>query len=85
MKKITLDEYKKACKETYILITEYFEDTIAKCIPENKILLYKNNMDNNYVFEYDETKEINDQILYATKCIIANLFRDYIANEEDKK
>ena len=49
-----------------------------------KIEFYKKNMDKNHEFEINTEKELDDQnILYQTRCILANLFIDYIASEED--
>ena len=85
MKNIDPKEYKCACKEVYIIINNLDED-IRECIPREKIEFYKSNMDKEYNFEYNYDKGVDDQnILYITKCILANLFKDYIASEEDKQ
>lgn len=77
-------KYRCAYKEI-VTILDIFSDEIGSLIPEEKIEFYKNNMDVNHEFEYDIEKELLDQnILYQTRCILANLFRDYIATEEDR-
>lgn len=77
-------EYRCAYKEI-VTILDIFSEEIGDLIPNEKIEFYRSNMDENHVFEYDETKEIVEQnILYPTRCILANLFRDYIATEEDR-
>lgn len=84
MVKITEEEYKCAYKEIYTII-EYLEDDIKEKIPEEKINFYKIHMDENYEFEIDPDKELKNQnILYPTKCILSNLFKNYIATEDDK-
>ena len=77
-------EYRCAYKEI-VTILDVFSEEIGDLIPNEKVEFYRSNMDENHVFEYDETKEIVEQnILYPTRCILANLFRDYIATEEDR-
>ena len=84
MIKILDNEYKCAYKEVYIII-ENLDDEIRNKIPKEKIEFYKNYMDKEHIFELDLNKELSEQnILYPTKCILANLFRDYIATEEDR-
>lgn len=77
-------EYRCAYKEV-VTILDVFSEEIGDLIPNDKIEFYKSNMDVNHEFEFDESKEILEQnILYPTRCILANLFRDYIATEEDR-
>ena len=77
-------EYRCAYKEL-VTILDIFSEEIGDLIPNEKVEFYRSNMDENHVFEYDETKEIVEQnILYPTRCILANLFRDYIATEDDR-
>lgn len=81
----TEKEYRCAYKEVSIII-EYLEEEIRSKIPEEKIEFYKKHMDKNHEFEIDIEKELDDQnILYQTRCILANLFIDYIATKEDKE
>lgn len=77
-------EYKCAYKEVYIIIENLEEDIRGK-IPKEKIEFYKNQMDIEYEFKLDLDKDLSEQnLLYQTRCILANLFRDYIATEEDR-
>lgn len=77
-------EYRCAYKEI-VTILDVFSEEIGDLIPNEKIEFYRSNMDESHVFEFDDTKEIVEQnILYPTRCILANLFRDYIATEEDR-
>lgn len=84
MVKILDEEYKCAYKEVYMII-ENSDDDIKSKIPKDKIEFYKSHMDTGYEFELDLDKELSEQnLLYPTRCILANLFRDYIATEEDR-
>ena len=84
MVKILDKEYQRAYKEISIII-ESLEDNIKNKIPKEKIEFYKNHMDNEHKFKLDIEKELAEQnILYPTRCILANLFRDYIATAEDR-
>lgn len=77
-------EYRCAYKEI-VTILEIFSNEIGDKISKEKIDFYKENMDLNHEFEYDYSKEISEQnILYKTKCILANLYEDYLATEEEK-
>ena len=77
-------EYKCAYKEVYIII-ESSDDEIRNKIPEDKIEFYKSHMDDGHEFELDFDKDLSEQnLLYPTRCILANLFRDYIATEDDR-
>jgi len=83
MVEIKSSEYRCACKEVIIILNIF--SSIKKVIPKEKIQYYEANMDNNHEFEFDYSKTINEQnILYTTKCILANLFKNYIATKEDK-
>lgn len=84
MVRILDKEYKCAYKEIYLII-ENLDEEIRNKIPKDKIEFYKNHMDNEHDFKLDFDKELSEQdMLYPTRCILANLFRDYIATEEDK-
>lgn len=51
-------------------------------IPREKIEFYKNNMDKNYVYIYDP---ITPKTLRKTDAILINLYKNYIAKEDEKK
>lgn len=53
-----------------------------KKIPEEKIEFYKNNMDKNYVYIYDP---ITPKTLRKTDAILINLYKNYIAKEDEKR
>lgn len=85
MEEFTNEEVRCAFKEVYYII-ELLDEQIKEKIPKEKIMFYKAHMDNSHEFRYDLNKELNDQnILYSTKCILSNIFKEYVASEEDKK
>ena len=85
MDRVKKQEYRKAYKEV-ITILDVLDFRLRKLIPQEKIEFYKRNLDKNYNFKFDYSKKISEQeLLYPTRCIIANLFKNYIALEKDKK
>lgn len=79
------NNYAKACNEV---------GEILKYIPQeylNKIPLYvieklEENKEQNYNFHYNVNKEYEEQeLLEETKAILANLYIDYWATEEEKE
>lgn len=84
MEKVTEKEYRYAYKEVMIILN-VIDSRFKRMIPKEKIDFYEANLDKDYNFEYDYSKPINEQnILEITRCIIANLFKKYIATEKDK-
>lgn len=64
----------------YISIEDYNK------IPKNKIELFETNANNNYNFTYNPNKTLDEQgVSKITKGIIAILFRDYWANDIQRK
>ena len=51
-------------------------------IPEEKIEFYKNNMDKNYIYIYNP---IMPKTLRKTDAILINLYKNYIAKEDEKQ
>lgn len=51
-------------------------------IPKEKIEFYKKNADKNYIYIYDS---IAPKTLRKTDAILINLYKDYIAKEDEKK
>lgn len=55
-------------------------------IPKNKINLFKDNANKNYEFKYNSNLTLDEQnVSKRAKAIIAILFRDYWATEEQRK
>lgn len=54
-------------------------------IPKNKIELFKTNANNDYIFNYNPSKTLEEQeVSKIAKGIIAILFRDYWATESQR-
>ncbi len=78
-------EYAMAYKEV-VEILKYVPDEDVKKIPKEKLEFYKNNMDNDYGYKLDMTKEFEKQEMSdITKAILANIFRDYWATPYQKE
>lgn len=78
-------EYRVAYTEV-IEILKYVPDEDVQKIPEEKLEFYKNNMDNEYNYKLDMTKEFEEQEMSdITKAILANIFRDYWATPYQKE
>ena len=78
-------EYSMAYKEV-IEILKYVPDEDVQKIPKEKLEFYKANMDSQYNYKLDMTKEFEEQIMSdITKAILANIFRDYWATPYQKE
>lgn len=77
-------EYTKAYTEV-IEILKYVPQEDFYKIPNEKIEFYKKHMDKEYKYAIDETLQFEQQIMSdITKAILANIFRDYWATENQK-
>lgn len=78
-------EYARAYTEV-IEILKYVPEEDVNKIPKEKLDFYKNNMDTEYDYKIDTTKEFENQELSdKTKAILANIFRDYWATPYQKE
>ena len=78
-------EYRVAYTEV-IEILKYVPDEDVQKIPEEKLEFYKINMDKEYIYNLDMTKEFEEQEMSEiTKTILANIFRDYWATPYQKE
>jgi len=76
---------KNAYKEVYTILQELNEEEYNK-IPPEIIEAIRLNMNEEYEYELDEELELKDhQMLPETKAILFNLFRDYLATQEQKE
>ena len=76
---------RNAYKEVYEILQELNEEEYNK-IPSEVINAIKENMNEEYEYELDEELELKDQsMLPETKSILFNLFRDYLATQEQKE
>ena len=78
-------EYSNAYSEV-LEILKYISIEDYNKIPKDKIKLYKTNANNNYHFEYNPEKTLQEQnVSKITKGIVAILFRDYWATDIQRK
>ena len=78
-------EYANAYTEV-LEILKYISKEDFNKIPNDKIKLFETNANSNYNFHYNPEKTLEEQnISKITKGIIALLFKDYWANEKQKK
>lgn len=78
-------EYAMAYTEV-IEILKYVPDEDVQKIPKEKLEFYKGNMDKEYNYKIDMTKEFKEQKMSdITKAILANIFRDYWATPHQKE
>ena len=77
--------YKKALVEVDAVLSclDYNE---YKKIPANIIDAIENNNDEEYMYDYDEELEYEDwSLMPETKAILYNIFKKYLATEEQRK
>ncbi len=79
------ENYACAYREV-IEILKYTEPDDVNKIPNEKIMLWVNNMKEDYNFEIDEEKPLAEQnISKETKAILANIFKEYWATDYQKE
>lgn len=72
-----------ACSYVEVLeILKHIPKREYEKIPKEKIEFYENNKSKTYSFEY---KGINTTTMKETDAVIINLYKNYIATEEEKK
>lgn len=77
--------YAKAYTEVLEIISHFPKDEYDR-IPQEKIQLFKDNMDKDYVFKIDPTIDLAEQnVSRKAKAILVVLFRDYFATESQKE
>lgn len=78
------DSFAKTCTEVTKFLETIPKNKIKK-IPMNVILYYKDNMDRNYKFKIDNTKNMYEQkFTKKAAIIIIAIYKKYLANEEEK-
>lgn len=85
MVKEKINNYKKALVEVDAVLSclDYNE---YKKIPSNIIDAIENNKDEEYTYDYDEELEYEDwSLMPETKAILYNIFKKYLATEEQRK
>ena len=79
------DDYAKAYKEVVEILKYVPEESVNK-IPTELLETFRENMDKDYRFIVDVEKSFEEQnILDETKAILANIFRDYWATEQQRE
>lgn len=77
--------YAKAYTEVLEILNYLSKEEYSK-IPEEKIRYFKENMDKDYIFTINPRIDLSLQkISKETNAILISLFRDYFANESQKK
>lgn len=77
--------YAKAYTEVLEILNHFSKEEYSK-IPQEKIDFYKNNMDKEYNYKIIPEKELSKQyISKEANAILISLFRDYFANESQKR
>lgn len=85
MTEVKNNNYKKSLVEVEAVLSclNYMD---YKKIPQNIIEAIKVNKDENYIFEYDENLDYKDwNLMLETKAILYNLFKQYLATNEQKE
>ena len=82
---VSIDEiYSKAYKEVITVLKTLPIDEYEK-IPSDMIDMFESNMSSDYDFEFDVNKSYEEQsFLEETEAIIYNIYRDYLASDEEK-
>lgn len=79
-----VNSFNKACKELYICLKN-IDDELYQKIPSKLLKEIIKNMDSDYYFHYDVTKNIYEQnFLEETKNLIGYIYYNYWANEQEK-
>lgn len=77
--------YKKALVEVDAVLS-FLDYNEYKKIPANIIDAIENNKDEEYMYDYDEELEYEDwSLMPETKAILYNIFKKYLATEEQRK
>lgn len=77
--------YKKAYVELYEIIKRLTE-TEKECLPRDFIKNLERDMDGEYEFKYDESKNIVEQnLLNETKALLVQMYIKYLASENEKE
>ena len=76
---MTVDIYKNAYKEVYVILQNLVEEDYNK-IPKEIIELFEKNKNDEHEFVLDKDLELKEQnLLPETRAILFNLFKDYLS------
>ena len=85
VKAYSKEEYAKAYTELLEILKHIEQEQLNK-IPQEQIELYKANQDKEYDYTYNSEIPLEDQpISHLTKILIANLYVEYWATDEEKE
>lgn len=85
MTKTKIDNYKNSLVEVEAALN-CLEYNAYRKIPNNIIQAIHNNKNEDYIFEYDENLDYDKwNLSIEAKAILYNIFKRYIANEEEKR
>lgn len=85
MTKKKKENYKKAHVELYEIIS-HLTDSEKERIPKEFIDSLKNNIDDNYTFQFDKAKTIFEQnLMIETKALLIQMYKRYLAPENEKE
>lgn len=80
-----VNNYAKAYTEVLEILNYFSKEEYSK-IPEEKIKYFKENMDKDYIYTINPEIDLSLQkISNETNAILISLFRDYFANESQRK
>lgn len=80
-----MSSYSNALTEVYTIL-EYLNEEEFNKISPNVINAIENNRNKEYIYEMNEEVDLTKQkMLPETKAILYNLFRDYLATEEQRE
>ena len=78
-------KYANELKEVYVILNTLVEEDYNK-IPKITIKAIEENMNDDYEYEIDEDIELRENpMLPGTKEILFNIFRDYLATDEQRE
>lgn len=77
-------KYENAFKEIYIILNKSSEEEINK-IPKSFIKFIEENMNMDYEPRIDFDENFENTVLEETLLILALIYRDYLATEEERK
>lgn len=77
-------KYAKAYTEV-LEILKHIPNEEYEMIPKTEIQFYESNSDKTYKYEYDESKEVKDQVISReANAVIISIYMNYFANEKQK-
>lgn len=80
-----MNKYGNELKEAYVILNTLTDEDYNK-IPKSKLQLIEANMNDDYEYEINEEIALEENpMLDGTRALLYNIFRDYLATEEQRK